>query len=250
MATVTGLTSERMKEITEAYITDASINDDGELILTTFGGQDINVGSIKGPKGDQGPAGTVTKVAGIGDDGTGNVPLKPSDFGAASQADIAAAVPIGTIVATARATAPAGWLLCQGQAVNRAGTYAALFGAIGTAYTTGSSTTTFNLPDLRSRVPVGRNANDTSFDTLGETGGAKTVALTESQMPSHDHDLYQERNSDSVSGTFGLQNGSTFFAGRVMTGITTAGRATGKTGGGAAHNNLQPYQVINYMIKY
>lgn len=64
-------------------------------------------------------------------------------------------VPVGAILATARSSANAGYLLCRGQAVNRI-TYADLFAAIGTTYGPGDGVTTFNLPDLRQRFPLGQ----------------------------------------------------------------------------------------------
>ena len=87
---------------------------------------------------------------------------------------------------------PAGWLWCAGQAVSRA-TYAALFAAIGTAYGSGDGSTTFNVPDLRGRLPIGLdNMGGTDAgriglsNTLGTTGGSNT--LSTSQLPSHNHD--------------------------------------------------------------
>src|SRR3954454_8618482 len=61
-------------------------------------------------------------------------------------------VPTGAMMPFAGPASPTGWLLCQGQLISRTG-YAALFGAIGVAYGAGDGSTTFTLPDLRSRVP-------------------------------------------------------------------------------------------------
>lgn len=97
-------------------------------------------------------------------------------------------IPTGTIAATARGTAPASWALCEGQIVAQAGTYAALFAAIGTAYNTGGEGAgNFRLPNLKGRVPAGHDAAQTEFDTLGESGGAKTHTLTTGEMPAHTH---------------------------------------------------------------
>lgn len=99
-------------------------------------------------------------------------------------------LPVGTILAFSGDTAPEDFLFCRGQAVSRT-TYSELFEVIGTQYGSGDGSTTFNLPDYRSRVAVGLDSNDTDFDTLGETGGgtaqenlrvsAVTYGLTESQ---------------------------------------------------------------------
>lgn len=98
----------------------------------------------------------------------------------------AATVPTGAVTMYGASTAPTGWLLCDGTAVSRT-TYAALFTAISTTYGVGNGSTTFNLPNLKGKVPVGRDSADTAFDVLGETGGAKTHTLTTSEMPSHTH---------------------------------------------------------------
>ncbi|HEX5676413.1 MAG TPA: phage tail protein, partial [Alcanivorax sp.] len=96
---------------------------------------------------------------------------------------------------------PNGWLFCDGRAVSRT-TYAALFTAIGTKYGAGDGSTTFNLPDLRGRVPAGRdNMGGTAANrlttagsgvdgvALGAAGGSETHVLTGLQMPSHSHSI-------------------------------------------------------------
>jgi microcystin-dependent protein len=87
---------------------------------------------------------------------------------------------IGCIFATGRSTAPAGFLLCDGAAVLRAD-YADLFTAVGTAYGAGNGTTTFNVPDLRGRAPVGVDGTAgrlTANDARGNAGGAQDRTLT------------------------------------------------------------------------
>ena len=93
----------------------------------------------------------------------------------------------GDLKTTARATAPAGWMMCDGSLVSRTGDTAALFAAIGTAYGAGDGSTTFALPNMKGRVPVGRDAAQTEFDTLGEAVGAKTHTLATPELPSHGH---------------------------------------------------------------
>jgi microcystin-dependent protein len=151
----------------------------------------------------------------------------------------------------AASTAPDQWILCDGSDVSRS-TYAALFTAIGTTYGAGDGTTTFNLPNCKGKVLVGKNSAETEFDTLGETGGAKTHTLIEAEMPSHTHIQTQHRHtmemdySDSngpyTQGSAGTTNGP------INTNYATP--TNQNTGGGGAHNNLQPYLVINYIIKY
>lgn len=76
-----------------------------------------------------------------------------------------------------------GWLWCNGQPVSRT-TYAALFAEIGTGFGAGNGSTTFNLPDLRDKVPV---AKGTSFPAVGAVGGELAHVMTVAEMPSHDH---------------------------------------------------------------
>jgi len=107
-------------------------------------------------------------------------------------------VPVGVVSAFAGVNAPAGWLMCAGQAVSRT-EYSALFNALSTTYGSGDGSTTFNLPDLRGRVPAGvDNMGGTAAsrltstvlsasNTLGATGGAQTHTLDSTQIPAHSH---------------------------------------------------------------
>ena len=94
--------------------------------------------------------------------------------------------PTGTILLFAGLSAPEGYLLCQGQEVSRS-TYSDLFNVIQTIYGEGDGATTFNIPDLRSRVAVGMNSADTEFNALGKTAGAKEHQLSTNEIPSHSH---------------------------------------------------------------
>lgn len=78
--------------------------------------------------------------------------------------------PTGALAMWLTATPPAGWLVCDGSAVSRTG-YADLFALFGTTFGVGDGSTTFNLPDLRGRFPLGKAASGTG-STLGGTGGA------------------------------------------------------------------------------
>ena len=156
------------------------------------------------------------------------------------------ATPTGITAPFAGAAAPAGWLLANGQAVSRSD-YAALFAVIGTTYGPGNNSTTFNLPDLRGRVAVGggQGAGLTNR-TRAETGGEETHALTIQEMPSHSHQGPTPANA--TPGSFevpALRDGGFGYAN-----IDYAGAApTDVTGGNAAHNVMQPFLVLNYIIR-
>lgn len=94
--------------------------------------------------------------------------------------------PIGSVMAYAAATAPTDWLLCDGSAVSRT-TYSSLFALINTTYGVGDGSTTFNLPNMKGRVVVGRDSADTDFDTLGEAAGSKTSTANHTHPVDHDH---------------------------------------------------------------
>lgn len=166
------------------------------------------------------------------------------------QAQITAnSVKPGTIMGFGGNVIPSGWVLCDGVAVSRTSpTYSGLYASIGTTWGIGDGSTTFNLPDLRGRVLVGQHTGQTEFDTLGETGGARTHILGISEIPAHNHEV----PTDFGPATMSHMSGAT---GRVaQTGTGAAGAAnpiplTSNVGGGGAHNNLQPYATGKYMIK-
>jgi microcystin-dependent protein len=146
--------------------------------------------------------------------------------------------PIGAITSYAGSTAPTNWLICDGRAISRV-TYSDLFNAIGTTYGSGDGNTTFNLPNLKGRVVVGKDTLQTEFDTLGEIGGEKTHILTVDEIPSHYHDIYvDETGTGGIWGPMSTQQQS-----------LQRNAITGNTGGGEAHNILQPYITLNYIIK-
>ena len=163
-------------------------------------------------------------------------------------------LPIGAMLPYGNTTPPENWLICDGSEVSRT-TYSELFNVIGTSYGSGDGTTTFNLPDKRGRVSVGRNSSDTSFDILGEKGGTKTVTLTVDQMPKHNHNINDEFGQGLVAmrNANGAGDGWDVYVGNSSTNwkyrrVSTI-NGLSETGGGAAHDNLQPYEVDCWIIK-
>ncbi len=153
--------------------------------------------------------------------------------------------PTGKISMFGGVTAPDGYLLCNGSAISRT-TYADLFGVIGTLYGAGDGTATFNLPNMKGRVPVGLDPSDTDFDTLGKSVGAKTHTLTEAQMPSHNHD---NRGQAGAAGQAVGFTGSFGFIRANSNSYTTYEERTELKGGSQPHNNIQPSLALNYIIK-
>jgi microcystin-dependent protein len=176
-------------------------------------------------------------------------------------------VPIGCIFPYTAATAPTGYLLCDGSSLLRAGTYAGLFAIIGTTYGYADGSH-FTLPDLKGKVITGFNAAETEFDAMGEAGGAKTVTLDATTMPTHTHVQNAHTHTQDAHGhrfRYATTGGSTTDGGNSTgTNWKAAGTwiedttATNQnttptnqnTGSGNAHANLVPYITLQYIIKY
>lgn len=101
-----------------------------------------------------------------------------------AQGEEGQAVPSGSIVMYAGDVAPAGWLVCNGSSISRTA-YAALYSAIGVAFGAGDGSTTFGIPDMRERFPIGVGG---TYDR-GESGGAVSTVLTMSHIPTHTHSM-------------------------------------------------------------
>ena len=140
--------------------------------------------------------------------------------------------PTGSIIMYGAATAPTGWLLCDGSAVSRT-TYADLFAIIGTTFGAGNGSTTFNLPDLRDRFVVGAG---TSYNN-NDTGGEATHVLTIEEMPAHSHGI--SVGIEGAGSTPGIWQSYKFSHNINTTSV----------GGNQGHNNLPPYIGLTFIIK-
>lgn len=165
-------------------------------------------------------------------------------------------IPAGTIIMSASITEPGGWFDCNGRTLAKGevgSTYYDLFLAIG--YTYGGSGVSFNIPDMRGRVGVGQGQGTGLSDRLlADISGAETHTLTMAQMPDHSHTNNSTNNLglatvtgfNTASTTSGLDNSTTeidLFARPTALSIDSVG-------GGMPHNNMQPYVVLRYLIKY
>lgn len=151
---------------------------------------------------------------------------------------------VGTILEYSGSTAPTNYMICDGSAISRT-EYSQLFAVIGTTYGAGDGSTTFNIPNFKGKVAVGYDSTQTEFDTLGETGGAKTHTLSVEEIPSHDHTISHVAVGSNAPGYTAWEENIAGGSGNTF----KASAKTNATGGGQAHNNLQPYTVINYIIK-
>lgn len=141
----------------------------------------------------------------------------------------------GIVTAYAGGTPPTGWLICDGTAYDPAD-YPRLFAAIG--YTWGGSGSSFNVPDLRYRVPVGVGSfSGQPSIALGGTGGEPEHQLTIAEMPNHDHDLPFDAAVAVTPGEL-----------PVVVPAVLGLYSTHETGGDEPHNNMQPYAGLHWII--
>lgn len=151
-----------------------------------------------------------------------------------SSSNVSDTLPIGSIVEWGSDAAPENWLICNGQELKR-NEYPDLFAAIGTTYGEGDGSTTFKLPDMSSKFPIGYNSSDSDFNSLGKTGGEKEHTLTLGELPSNP--ILTTNTSSAATD------------GYIMRGSYTSVSNYNVGGNGEAHNNMPPYLVVNYIIK-
>lgn len=155
---------------------------------------------------------------------------------------------IGTIMFFGFNFAPRGWAKCQGQllAISQ---NTALFSLLGTQYG-GDGRTTFALPDLQGRVPIGEGQGPGLPPySIGQTGGAPAVTLISTQIPAHTHGI---NAAASATSKVPMNNLPAATAGGSSYGPTVSGAMASNmvqpAGGGQPHENMQPYLVGNWCI--
>jgi microcystin-dependent protein len=162
-------------------------------------------------------------------------------------------MPVGAITPYAGASAPGGWLTCDGSAISRT-TYAGLFGVLSTTWGVGDGSTTFNIPDLREAAPVGIGTSASLITSTGSTISAHDTYILgefkDDQLQGHWHDAYRDAaggtnpslTGNNTNGASGPQIGSQQIKnpsndgtnGAPRTGATTRGKRVG----------------VNFIIKY
>lgn len=158
---------------------------------------------------------------------------------------------IGQIMMFAGNFAPKNWAFCQGQLL-QISQNTALFSILGTTYG-GNGTTTFGLPNLSGRVPVGTGQGaGLSSVQLGQAWGTESVTLTTNQIPAHTHALVgvtEDGNSNSPTNNFPANTKGTDTDYRASgTATQMAAGAIGIAGGSQPHTNMQPSLGMNYVI--
>lgn len=181
---------------------------------------------------------------------------------------------LGQIIMFGGNFAPRGWAFCEGQLLAISQNQA-LFSILGTTYG-GDGRTTFGLPDLRGRAPISAGTGPgLSSYRLGQRGGAENVTLTELQMPSHTHAATVETRTQiaassqdgtsaspidggslaAVAATRGTETNAQIYNDNAPDTVLSAATATATTtvtnahaGSSQAHNNMQPYLAVYYII--
>ena len=157
---------------------------------------------------------------------------------------------LGQIIMFGGNFAPRGWAFCDGQLL-QISQNSALFSLLGTMYG-GDGRTTFGLPDLRGRSPIHAGTGPgLSPRSLGQKGGAETVVLNANQLPAHTHTLYanngqpdESNPQDGFPAT--LTNDTEGYAESSNT--TMNSNVVSSVGGGQSHNNMPPFQTVNFII--
>jgi len=171
-------------------------------------------------------------------------------------------IPIGGMLPYGGATAPSGFLLCDGAAISRT-TYSALYAILGTKFGSGDGSSTFNLPNLVDKMPIGSG----NLYATGATGGEATHTLTTTEMPSHSHSHNHTATVTDPGHAHNMGRGDKTTAGSTSndllglgyTGADTGTAVTGisvsistdatTSGSGNAHNNLPPYLAAPWIIR-
>lgn len=157
---------------------------------------------------------------------------------------------IGEVRIFAGSSVPSGWALCDGQ-ILPVTSYPDLYNVIGSRFG-GNGTTTYALPDLRGRTPIGPGQGSGLSDRpLAEPGGAESHLLSTTEMPEHTHALRAATTngtSDRPGGNVMSRTPSAIPHYGANADVNLAPGAIASSGAGQPHNNMQPYLTLRYLI--
>lgn len=158
---------------------------------------------------------------------------------------------VGEIRMFAGTFAPAGWMFCSGTPLPIS-EYETLFNLIGTTYG-GDGQSTFNLPDLQSRLPMHMGTRNGTTYQMAEAAGVESVTLTTNQIPSHTHTLLASTAGGSQpnpgGGVPAAQSPvSLYKPSAVSPNAAFLATAISADGGSQPHDNMQPFLCINFII--
>lgn len=143
--------------------------------------------------------------------------------------------------------APLGWMYCDGSLLPISQN-ATLYSLLGTTYG-GDGNTTFAVPDLRGRVPIGSGTptgHSGAAHPLGSAGGAQSVVLTEAELPPHRHPLAVSNRAGTSTVPTGYPAGGGHYSTSADASLATP--SVGDAGGGAALANEMPYLALAWCI--
>ncbi len=142
---------------------------------------------------------------------------------------------------------PSEWMFCTGQ-ILPISSYSPLYALIGTTYG-GNGVTTFGLPDLRGRVPIGQGGPY----VIGACAGSETVSLTEINLPKHNHAFYATRAPADRTVLAAAQPAAApvndlFYQDSTGAAADMNAAMISRAGSGVGHDNMMPSLCLNYMI--
>jgi len=155
---------------------------------------------------------------------------------------------IGDIIMVGFNFAPIGWVKCDGQLLPIS-QYDALFALIGTTYG-GDGVSNFAVPDLRGRLPIHQGqGTGLSNRVIGQYSGKETHTLLQSELPSHSHTLMANSNAGNTDTPLSSYISKNNEGVKQFAASSTGNSAPlGIAGGNGLHANIQPYQVVNFLI--
>ena len=162
---------------------------------------------------------------------------------------------IGEVKLFAGTFAPRGWYFCEGQllAIQE---HTTLYSIIGDQFG-GDGRTSFGLPDLRGRTPIGvGTGKGLTPRYASQYGGFERIALSVAQMPSHNHTINCDMTSvdrskvDTPEGKIPAKTADKNYGSDMTGGHQMHEKAVNSAGGGAVHENMQPWLALHYIICY